>query len=218
MELTPEPIDWKYVNKLPSLSIYALVLLSLGLSNDYGPHPFGGSTFEIDGKPCPPPTADYTERLSLAIAHADHGSLPTTGRTILIGQAFDKDAKPADAQFWSIECAEFRRFCDRMQWSVPPEFLPLGYAPPSADSPETPTRKTRTNALTGTFDRAVREATGDTALAKSLIYQWADEQNHGLTKTDGETVFYPGGDLTARAINGRLEQALKRFNNNARPV
>ncbi len=156
----PEHIDWQQINRLPAFVIYKLVLLSLG--RDYytnGAHPFGYPVIRGDGIRRPEPDTDYTDRLIVAIENARHGRLPTTGKTSLftttrtttkiqfagpggfkvhsdepeeIPGKFDLDAPPINAQYWIVDTAEFRRFCDTMEWSVPPEFLPLGYKKPTA--------------------------------------------------------------------------------------
>jgi len=155
-----EHIDWQQINRLPAFDIYKLVLLSLG--RDYytnGAHPFGCPVIRGDGIRRPEPDTDYTDRLIVAIENARHGRLPTTGKTSpftttrtttkiqfagpggfkvhsdepeVIPSKFDLYAPPFDAQFWIVDTAEFRRFCDLMEWSAPPEFLPLGYKKPTA--------------------------------------------------------------------------------------
>jgi len=156
----PEHIDWQQINRLPAFVIYKLVLLSLGRDcYTNGAHPFGCPVIRGDGIRRPEPDTDYTDRLIVAIENARHGRLPTTGKTSLftttrtttkiqfagpggfkvhsdepeeIPGKFDLDAPPIDAQYWIVDTAEFRRFCDTMEWSVPPEFLPLGYKKPTA--------------------------------------------------------------------------------------
>jgi len=158
-----EHIDWQQINRLPAFDIYKLVLLSLGrdcYTNVV--HPFGCPVIHGDGIQRPEPDADYTDRLIVAIENARYGRLPTTGETAcltttltttkfqffgpggfkvhsdepeVIPGKFDLSAPPFDAQFWIVDTAEFRRFCDLMEWSAPPEFLPLGYKKPTVPHP-----------------------------------------------------------------------------------
>jgi len=158
-----EHIDWQQINRLPAFDIYKLVLLSLGrdcYTNVV--HPFGCPVIHGDGIQRPEPDADYTDRLIVAIENARYGRLPTTGETAcftttrtttkiqfvgpggfkvhsdepeVIPSKFDLSAPPFDAQFWIVDTAEFRRFCDLMEWSAPPEFLPLGYKKPTVPHP-----------------------------------------------------------------------------------
>jgi len=158
-----EHIDWQQINRLPAFDIYKLVLLSLGrdcYTNVM--HPFGCGVIHGDGIQRPEPDADYTDRLIVAIENARYGRLPTTGETAcltttrtttkfqfvgpggfkvhsdepeVIPSKFDLYAPPFDAQFWIVDTAEFRRFCDLMEWSAPPEFLPLGYKKPTVPHP-----------------------------------------------------------------------------------
>ncbi len=158
-----EHIDWQQINRLPAFDIYKLVLLSLGrdcYTNVM--HPFGCGVIHGDGIQRPEPDADYTDRLIVAIENARYGRLPTTGETAcftttrtttkfqfvgpggfkvhsdepeVIPGKFDLYAPPIDAQFWIVDTAEFRRFCDLMEWSAPPEFLPLGYKKPTVPHP-----------------------------------------------------------------------------------
>lgn len=116
-------VDWEWANALPSLSICDAVTLSLG----YELMSFAPVDWQID-RPTLDAPPEYVQRVSLTYEHARSDKLKRTGRTASIDEPYNQDAEFIDGQFWEIDLADFRRFCDKKKWAVPAEFLPDEYA------------------------------------------------------------------------------------------
>lgn len=129
-------VDWEWANNYLALSIYRAVGLTLGLDLDEV-RPV--DIYNRDARYAP----HYRDRVIFAYEAARTNQLQRTGTTDL-RDTFDPQAAISDGQFWEINLADFRRFCDVMEWKVPPEFLPRGYTPvPAAIAPSPETTKQR---------------------------------------------------------------------------
>ena len=131
-------VDWEWANSFLALSIYRAVGLTLGLDlNEVRPV----DIFNSDALYAP----NYRDRVIFTYEAARTNQLQRTGTTELCSETFDQHAAISDGQFWEINLADFRRFCDVMAWKeIPPEFLPRGNTPvPAAiaPSPETPKQR-----------------------------------------------------------------------------
>jgi hypothetical protein len=117
-------VDWDWANRLPSLAIFEAAGLSMGFElNILAPD---GRRFT--GRDYIEPPKEYGERVFLAYMSVQAGDLPRS-REAERNQTFDPKAAFDTGQFWEIDPADFRRWCDAKGFPVPAEWLPRGYTP-----------------------------------------------------------------------------------------
>lgn len=116
-------VDWEWANALPALSICDAVTLSLG----YELMSFAPVDWTID-RPTLDAPPEYANRVFLTYQNAILDIVKRTGGTALVDATYDPNAEFINGQFWEVDIADFRRFCDYKKWPVPAEFLPDEYA------------------------------------------------------------------------------------------
>ena len=122
-----DAVEWAHANSLAALPIYAAVGLSLGFDIEVlAP---AGRAWRHRAHVEPP--ADYRPRIIAAESFARAGKLALTGTSTLrqsSGPSLQADSFD-DAQCWEVDLVAFREFCDAQGWTVPDEFMPVGFVP-----------------------------------------------------------------------------------------